>query len=108
MLSATAVADLNNDGLMDLVAITTPTTITVSLAKPDGSYVVSDVLTVSKSQPIQDVYLQNLDSDDDLEIVAVGSKRSGSSYSLYYRNNGDGTFDYIEPVNWKKFSRWFI
>ena len=37
---ATAFGDFNNDGLVDKATLTSPTTITVSLANPDGSYTV--------------------------------------------------------------------
>src|SRR5262245_59794228 len=47
-----AYGDFNNDGLMDTVAITAPTTITVSLAKPDGSYTVSAILSAPKNQTV--------------------------------------------------------
>ena len=46
--STVAYADFNKDGLLDMAAVTSPTTVTVSLAKPDGSYTVSATLTAPK------------------------------------------------------------
>ena len=101
VLSTTAFADFNNDGLLDMAAITDPNTITVSLANPDGTYYVSDILSAPKSQPIQDLGVWDQDADGDVDIYAVGSKHSGSFYSVNWLNNGDGTFRYIEPFKWK-------
>ena len=108
VLSTVAYADFNNDGLQDMAAITDPNTITVSLAKPGGGYAVSDILSSPKKQPIQDIaYVIDRDADGDLDIYAVGYKPSGSSYYVAWQNNGDGTFDYIEPVKWKT-PRWWV
>jgi hypothetical protein len=38
VLSSVAYGDFNNDGLIDMAEVTDPTTITVRLATPDGSY----------------------------------------------------------------------
>ena len=107
--STVAYADFNNDGLVDMAAVTSPTTITVSLAKPDGSYAVSDILTTPKNQPFVDIYsVEDGESDGDLDIYAIASKPSGSTQLEIFQNNGDGTFDdYIEPVRWKH-SKWFV
>ena len=100
MMSAVAEADFNNDGRVDKAVVTSPTTVTVSLKNLDGSYTVSAVLTVPKSQPITDVYAWNINDDGKMDIIARGSKNSGL-YSRSYLNNGDGTFSYIEPFKWK-------
>jgi hypothetical protein len=106
--STVAYGDFNNDGLVDKAALTSPTTITVSLAKPDGSYSVSAILTAPKNQPIQDIYqLIDRDGDGDLDIYAAGYKPSGSMYTVPWQNNGDATFDFIEPVKVDPhFKRW--
>jgi hypothetical protein len=106
MMSAVAEADFNNDGRLDKAVVTSPTTITVSLKNLNGSYMVSAVLAVPKSQPITDVYAWNINDDGKMDILASGSKNSGL-YSHSYLNQGDGTFTYIEPFRWKH-TRWWV
>ena len=100
MMSAVAEADFNNDGRVDRAVVTSPTTITVSLKNLDGSYTISAVLAVPKSQPITDVYAWNINDDGKMDIIASGSKNSGL-YSHSFLNQGNGTFSYIEPFKWK-------
>ena len=107
LMSAVATADFNNDGLVDKAVVTSPTTITVSLQNSDGSYSVSAILTAPKNQPITDVAAWNFNDDGKMDILATGSKNSGS-YSLTWVNNGDGTFTYIEPFKWKGNTRWWV
>jgi hypothetical protein len=106
MMSAVAEADFNNDGRLDRAEVTSPTTVTVSLKNLDGSYTVSAVLTTPKSQPVTDVFAQHLNEDGKMDITASGSKNSGA-YVLSWRNNGDGTFSYIEPFRWKH-TQWWV
>lgn len=101
VLSATAFADFNNDGLLDKAEITDTITITVSLARPGGSYDVSAILTSPKSRPLEGIIAQDIDADGDMDITAVASKRSGDYFVQYWLNHGDGTFDYVEPVKWR-------
>ena len=103
VLSTMVEADFNNDGLLDVAAITGPYTITVSLFDPvDGGYDVSAILTAPKNQQIFDIWsVVDGDADGDLDIYALGSKPSGSSSFVTWMGNGDGTFDYIEPVKGK-------
>jgi hypothetical protein len=92
MLSTVAYGDFNNDGLVDKAEVTSPTTITVSLAKPDGSYAVSATLTSAKSQPIADVYVYDSNGDGKLDIGG-GSGSGGPKFSgNVWLGNGDGTF----------------
>src|SRR5436190_21007075 len=63
-----AFADFNHDGLVDTAAITSPTTITVSLANPDGSYTVSALLSAPKNQQIADIGSVDRDGDGDLDL----------------------------------------
>ena len=97
VLSTTAFADFNDDGLVDKAELTAPKTITVSLAQPDGSLAVS--ATFAAPKPVDSVGVWDLDSDGDLEVYASGSKPGGDYNSFYWMNDGDGSFTYLEP--WK-------
>jgi hypothetical protein len=91
--STVAYGDFNHDGLADMAAITSPTTVTVSLADPDGSYTVSATLTVPTKQPAQAVYLYDYDGDGSLDINVSGQASGNKTYSHRWLGNGDGTFD---------------
>ena len=99
VLSTMVEADFNGDGYRDMAEITDPRTITVSLFNPDsGGYDVSDILSAPKNQEIVDIYyVQEDEADGDLDISALGRKPSGSVGLVSFKNNGDGTFEYIEP-----------
>ena len=90
--STVAYGDFNHDGLMDMAAITSPTAITVSLAKPDGSYTVSATLTAPTKQPVQDVYVWDYNGDGNLDIIAGGEAPGNRWYAHHWLGNGDGTF----------------
>ena len=108
VLSTMVQADFNHDGRDDVAAITDPNTITVSLFNPaSGGFDVSDILSSPNNQPIQNIGVWDQEGDGDWDIYATGLKRSGSGYVVMWVNNGDGTFDYIEPVRWKH-SKWFV
>lgn len=98
VLSATAFADFNNDGLLDMAEITDQRTITVSLANPDGHYTVS--ATIKAPKPIDSLVVTDLNADGNLDIRAVGSRPANDSYWL---GHGDGLFDYLEPWKPKRF-----
>lgn len=103
VMSATTFADFNNDGLLDMAAITASNTVTVSLAQIDGSFKVSAVLSAPKSQPIQDITaVSDINADGYVDLYGSGSKPSMKSwYTVMWLNNRDGTFKYIEPFKWK-------
>jgi hypothetical protein len=90
MMSAVAYGDFNNDGRLDKAVITNPTTITVSLAKADGSYVVSAILTVPKSLPVSGVNVDDYNHDGKLDVAAGGV--NNRFYSHTWLGKGDGTF----------------
>ena len=92
MMSAVAYGDFNNDGLVDMAVVTNPTTITVSLAKADGSYTVSAILTAPKNQPIADVYVGDSNGDGKLDIGGGGGSGGPKFSSNVWLGNGDGTF----------------
>jgi hypothetical protein len=99
MLSTTAFADFNNDGLVDTAVVTNPTTVTVSLANPDGSYTVSAILTSPKNRPIADVYVGDFNNDGKLDISG-GSGSGGTKFSTnVWLGNGDGTFGNRQTSN---------
>jgi len=101
VLSTMVEADFNGDHLPDIAAITGPNTITISLDNGHGGYDVSDILTASKNQSFQNLLVQDDDGDGDWDITAVALKQSGDQYPQLWRNNGDGTFNYVEPFKWK-------
>jgi hypothetical protein len=91
MMSAVAEADFNNDGRMDKAEVTSPTTITVSLAKVDGSYKVSATLTAPASQPIKGVSVGDYNHDGKLDIT-TGAWVGDRYYHHTWLGNGNGTF----------------
>ena len=91
VLSTMAYADFNDDGRLDMAAVTNPTTITVSLANPDGTYSVSATLTAPKSQPIGGITLRDVNGDGKLDISA-GGLMSNHFYNHTWLGDGDGTF----------------
>lgn len=90
-LVPSAYGDFNNDGLVDVAEVTSPTAITVSLANPDGSYSVSAVLTVSKSLPVGGINVGDFNGDGNLDISS-GGITNNRFYSHTWLGNGDGTF----------------
>ena len=99
LMSAVAYADFNDDGRMDMAAVTSPTTITVSLANPDGTYTVSAILTSSKSQPIADIYVYDSNGDGKLDIAGGGGSGGPKFSGNVWLGNGDGTFGNRKTTN---------
>jgi len=98
LLSAVAYADFNNDGLVDIAAVTNATTITVSLAKVDGSYTVSAILTAPKNLPITGVNVDDYNHDGKLDILS-GGLASNRFYEHTWLGNSDGTFG--DRITWR-------
>ena len=96
-----AYGDFNNDGLMDVAAVTSPTTVTISLANPDGSYTVSAILTAPKNKTITFVQVFDSNGDGALDVMAYGPAIGGwyTTYILF--GNGDGTFGSMVTRRWR-------
>lgn len=91
--STVAYGDFNHDGLLDMAAVTSPTTITVSLANPGGSYSVSATLTAPKNQPVGGIAVDDYNRDGDLDITAGGYTANNNHYYQHtWLGIGDGTF----------------
>jgi FG-GAP-like repeat len=101
VLSTMVEADFNGDGYLDLAEITDPQTITVSLNDGNGGYDVSDILSAPRNHTFENIVVHDYEYDGDWDIIAVPMKPSGVQYSQDWRNNGDGTFDFVEPFKWK-------
>jgi hypothetical protein len=102
-----AFGDFNTDGLMDVAAITSPTTVTVSLANPDGSYTVSAILSAPKNKKINFVQVFDFNGDGALDVIASGPVIGGwyTDYILF--GNGDGTFGSMVTRRWRSNGNFF-
>ena len=93
MMSTVATGDFNGDGFADMATLTNPTTVTVSLAKTDGTgYTVAAVFSIPKNRPASAIYVGDFDTDGDQDINAVGGSNSGAFITHHWLGNGDGTF----------------
>ena len=106
VLSTMVQADFNGDGHLDQAAVTNLGTIEIRLDNGSGGYNVSDILVApTKQGAIVDIYfVRDIDQDGDLDLETTYQKPSGDIRVASFRNNGDGTFEYnepIEPVKWK-------
>jgi hypothetical protein len=91
--------DFNNDGLVDVAAVTSATTITISLANRSGGYTVSAILAVSQKQKIASLYLDNRNGDGNLDVYANCPAGGNWWYTYTWSGHGDGTF--ASPAIWK-------
>ena len=105
LMSAVAFADFNNDGRVDKAEVTNSTTITVSLAKPDGSYAVSATLNAPKNLPIAGVNVGDYNNDGKLDVSAGGATNN-RFYNHTWLGNGDGTFGKAVTERSNPFPTW--
>ena len=105
--STVAYGDFNNDGLMDIVAVTDSTTITVSLANPDGSDTVSATLTAPKNLPIGGITVSDLNADGKLDI-SVGGLTNNRFYSHTWLGAGEGTFGNRDTQRSNPIPKWWV
>ena len=97
----TAYGDFDNDGLVDIAAVTSSTTVTVYLANPDGSYTVSATLSAPRNKKITFVQLFDYNSDGALDVIASGPASGGWVTSYILLGNGDGTFGSMTTNRWR-------
>lgn len=81
-------ADLNNDGLLDYVDFTGED-IDLYMMQSDGK--LSEKKTLFSNSSMQTVYFGDFDKDDDVDILVVVSDNS-VTYTVFFRNDGNGTF----------------
>ncbi len=105
--STVAFGDFNNDGLVDVAAVTNPTTITVSLANPDGSYTVSATLTAPKNLPIGGITVGDFNADGNLDISS-GGLTNNRFYSHTWLGDGDGTFGARDTQKSNPVPKWWV
>jgi hypothetical protein len=58
----------------------------------------------NRPQHVDIYFVRDIDQDGDLDLETTYQKPSGDIKVAFFRNNGDGTFEYnepIEPVKWK-------
>ena len=105
--STVAYGDFNNDGLVDTAAVINSTTITVSLANPDGSSTVSATLTAPKSLPIGGITVSDLNADGNLDI-SCGGLLNNRFYSHTWLGDGDGAFGDRDTQKGNPIPKWWV
>ena len=122
--SFTAIADLNKDGLSDIVAVleiggATKNTIAVMLQTKLGSFEIKYFSTSEfKGHADSKTQLYDMDADGDLDIIYGGALKNVStdlSKNLFL-NDGNGSFvlseaknqEIFKSVNWDGYARTFV
>ena len=86
-------ADLNGDGLADVVVGSEHGRIVVWLSNGDGTFTESDRHTDTNGKDIYGLVIANVDSDPELDVVAVSQVSGGQFKVEVLSGNGDGTLD---------------
>lgn len=81
------VVDFDADGILDLVAVSTPNLVQIIKGRPDGSYEQQAVIETGEGP--SRVHVHDFNADTTLDILVIGFRANNSRVHL---NNGDGTF----------------
>jgi hypothetical protein len=95
--SGFAAADLNNDGLTDVLTVDTQNNLVTSLGRGNGTFTVTNRTTGVAARVVVTADF-NADGDQDAVIITPGdgslypAKPVVDSTLIFYKGNGDGTF----------------
>jgi hypothetical protein len=100
--SGFAAADLNNDGLTDVLTVDTQNNLVTSLGRGNGTFTVTNRTTGVAARVVVTADF-NADGDQDAVIITPGdgslypAKPVVDSTLIFYKGNGDGTFQPSAP-----------
>jgi Bacterial Ig-like domain (group 3)/FG-GAP-like repeat len=95
--SGFAVADLNNDGLTDVLTVDTQNNLVTALGRGNGTFTVTNHTTGAAAKVVVTADF-NADGNQDAAIITPGdgslypTKPVVDSTLIFYKGNGDGTF----------------
>ncbi len=106
-------ADLNNDGLSDVVMKTNADSVTIYLGAPGGLPTSGEMIPIifdgepSGTYYIQDLGLGDIDGDHNADLLLAGTKFTDPNYWAEFRwrlGRGDGTFG---PIGSYRAAEWY-